>query len=233
MMVENKSILVVDDEKNIRTTLQQVLEASGYAVTTAVNGEDCLAKLSETGFDMVLLDMKLPGIDGIEVLREVRRKGYDVPVAMITAYGTIESAVEAMKLGAVDYLRKPFSPEQIRELVGKILARPNLKEEEMQTYEQVLEYAKFLINKRELTKAGEYLQKAVGIDSSRAEGFNLLGVIFELRGDRLEAQKRYRAAIGLDPIYEPACVNLERTTKSDYSLEGIDKGASEDKKEEK
>jgi DNA-binding NtrC family response regulator len=97
--MDKKNILVVDDEKNIRTTLQQMLEASGYTVATAVNGEDSLSRLEETDFDMTLLDMKLPGIDGIEVIRQMRRRGIQVPVVMITAYGTIENAVEAIVVG--------------------------------------------------------------------------------------------------------------------------------------
>jgi DNA-binding NtrC family response regulator len=223
-----KNILVVDDEKNIRTTLQQVLAASGYKVETGVNGEDGLSRLAESHFDIVLLDMKLPGIDGIEVLRQMRHKAVDTPVVMITAYGTVESAVEAMKLGAVDYIRKPFSPEQIRDIVKRVLARPNLKEAELETYEDMLEFAKLRINERNLGKAADYLRKAIGVDSSRAEAFNLHGVTLELQGDRLEAQKRYRAAIALDPTYEPARKNLERTTKPDYSLRDIDKGVEKE-----
>jgi len=231
-MEHTDGILVIDDEKNIRTTLQQVLESAGYEVATAVNGEDGLSKLSNSEFDLVLLDMKLPGMDGIEVLRKMRENRYETPVAIITAYGTIENAVEAMKLGAVDYLRKPFSGPEIKELAERILARRHLGEDELGTYGELMEKAKMWINRRDFQQAERTLQRALAIDSSRAEAFNLLGVCLELRGERLEAQKRYRAALGLDPTYEPAASNLARTTNFDYSIEDIDKGDSGGKGED-
>jgi tetratricopeptide (TPR) repeat protein len=138
-----------------------------------------------------------------------------------------------MKLGAVDYLRKPFSPEQIREIVEKVLSRPRLKEDELRTYDQMLEFAKMWINRQDVEKAGDYLRKAIGVDSSRAEAFNLLGIALELEGKRLDAQKHYRAAIALDPTYEPARRNLDRTTKPDYSLKGVDDGAEKNQEEKK
>ena len=153
-MEQTDAVLVIDDEKNIRTTLQQVLESAGYEVATAVNGEDGLSKLSKSRFDMVLLDMKLPGMDGIDVLRRMRETNYETPVAIITAYGTIENAVEAMKLGAVDYLRKPFSGSEIKELVERILARRELGEGDLGTYAELMEQAKLWINRRDFERAG-------------------------------------------------------------------------------
>jgi DNA-binding response OmpR family regulator len=220
--MDKKTILVVDDEKNIRITLRQALEASGFDVVAAVNGEDALSKVAGAHFDLILLDMKLPGIDGIEVLRRLRSEDLHMPVVMITAYGTVESAVEAMKLGAVDYLRKPFSPEQIREIAEKVLARKAMKKEDLTTYDDFVEYAKRYINERNLSQAGEYLQEALAADSSRPEAFNLLGIILELQGDRVEAQKRYRAALALDAAYEPAQKNLDRSVKLTYSRKGLD-----------
>jgi DNA-binding NtrC family response regulator len=226
-MEQAGAILVIDDEKNIRTTLQQVLESGGYEVATAVNGEDGLLKLTKSEFDMVLLDMKLPGMDGLEVLRKMRENNYETPVAIITAYGTIENAVEAMKLGAADYLRKPFSGPEIKALVKTILERQHLSEDQLGTYSELMEKAKMWINRRDFKQAENILRKALAIDPSRAEAFNLLGICLELRGERLEAQKRYRAAVGLDPSYEPARANLSRTTRFDYSTDDIDKGDSE------
>src|SRR4030042_5052942 len=95
----SKPILIVDDEKNIRLTLSQSLEALGSESDTAANGEEALAKLKEKEFGLILLDIKMPGMDGKEVLRQVRKIRPDIRVIMITAYGTIESAGEAMKLG--------------------------------------------------------------------------------------------------------------------------------------
>ncbi|RJP26179.1 MAG: response regulator [Candidatus Abyssobacteria bacterium SURF_5] len=230
--MKKNPILVVDDEKNIRTTLRQALESAGYRVETAVSGEDALAKLAESSFDLLFLDIKLPGIDGLEVLRRLRAEGKRLPVIIITAYGTIESAVDAMKMGAVDYLRKPFAPDQIRDMASTVLSRPELKEHELETYDQLLEYSKMWINELDVGKAAEFLQKAIGADSSRPEAFNLLGIILELKGNLLEAQKRYRAAIALDPTFEPAHHNLSRVTELDYTRKGIDFGPEPHKEDD-
>ncbi|RJP71397.1 MAG: response regulator [Candidatus Abyssobacteria bacterium SURF_17] len=229
--MDTQRILVVDDEKNIRATLQQTLEAAGYGIATAVNGEDCLSLVAESRFHLILLDLKLPGMGGIQVLEKLREKGDRTPVIIITAYGTIESAVDAMKLGAIDYLRKPFSPEQIRDIVKKVLARRDLKAAELRNYADLVEYAKRCINEQDLNGARDYLQKALAADSSRAEAFNLLGVVFELSGNRVEAQKRYRAAIALDATYDPAHKNLKRTAELHYTLDGIDIGPGESETE--
>ena len=211
MLKEN--ILVIDDEKNIRTTLTKCLRAEGYEVTAAINGEDGLEKLSEEDFDLILLDMKLPGMDGIEVLRRIRESHPFTPAIMITAYGTVESAVEAMKLGAVDYLNKPFPPEEIRKVVSQVLSRGMLKEADTTQFTPCIEMAKLSILRREYDKAFRYLEKALEIDSSRPEPFNMMGILLEIKGDVLEAQKRYRAALALDPTYKPAQQNLHRVVQ--------------------
>ncbi len=116
-------VLIVDDERNIRLTLSLSLEALGMQIQTAVNGEEALQKLQEDEFSLLLLDLKMPGIDGMDVLRQVRERWPKTCVIVITAHGSIDSAVEAMKLGAVDFIQKPFSPTEIRELVTKVLKR--------------------------------------------------------------------------------------------------------------
>ena len=124
--MENKPILIVDDEKNIRMTLSQSLESLEIETDTASNGEEALAKLKEKDFGLILLDIRMPGMDGMEVLRQVREIRPDIRVIMITAYGTIESGVEAIKLGAVDFLQKPFDPDEIRQLVSTVMDREKL-----------------------------------------------------------------------------------------------------------
>lgn len=118
-----KKILVVDDEKNARLLLGEALTGAGYDVLVAVDGEHALEKVQESHPDLVLMDMKLPGMDGIEVLRRLRSIAHEVPVVMITAHASVETAIEAMKLGAVDYVRKPFTPDQIRDAIARALAR--------------------------------------------------------------------------------------------------------------
>jgi len=216
----NKSVLIVDDEKNILLTLSQSLEVLQVEIETAANGEEALAKLREKEFGLILLDLRMPGMDGMEVLRQVREIRPDIRVIMITAYGTVELAVEAMKLGAVDFLQKPFSPEEIRDLVSRVMDREKLDEQKTADYGSSIELAKRSIGNRHFDAAAEHLRKAISLDPGRAEAFNLLGVITEIRGDRVEAQKNYRTALALDPSYVPAITNLRRSTGIKWKQSG-------------
>jgi DNA-binding response OmpR family regulator len=154
----------------------------------------------------------MPGMDGMEVLRQVREIRPDIRIIMITAYGTIELAVEAMKLGAVDFIQKPFSPEEIRELVSRVMDREKLDEQKVADYGTSIELAKRSIGNRHFDASIEHVRKAIFLDPTRPEAFNLLGALMEIRADRLEAQKNYRAALSLDPSYAPAIKNLQRST---------------------
>lgn len=119
----NGRILVVDDENNIRMMIRLALQHVGHTVETAADGPEALARFgSGTGCDLVLLDQRMPGMPGLEVLREMRRVKPDAKIIMITAFGTIDLAVEAMKAGATDFLRKPFTPETLRGAVETALA---------------------------------------------------------------------------------------------------------------
>jgi DNA-binding response OmpR family regulator len=218
--MEGKPILIVDDEKNIRLTLSQALKILEVETDTAANGEEALAKLKEREFGLILLDLKMPGMDGMEVLRRVREIRPDIRIIIITAYGTVESAVEAMKLGAVDFIRKPFSPEEIRELVSRVMDREKLDEQKVVDYGSSLELAKRCVGDRHFDAAIEHVRKAISLDPGRPEAFNLLGALMEIRGDRIEAQKNYRAALSLDPSYEPAIKNLQRSTNGRWRLRG-------------
>ncbi|UNC92256.1 response regulator [Candidatus Contubernalis alkaliaceticus] len=219
-----ENILIVDDEKNIRLMLRHCLEGNNYIVDTAVNGEDALDKLKEKEFDLILLDMKLPGMSGMEVLQWVSFNKKNTGVIMITAFGTIESAVEAMKMGAFDYLRKPFSTEEIRRLVQEVLERRTLKEEDLDSFQDILQFAKKCIVERNFQKALGYLHKAISEESTKPEPFNLLGILNEVKGNKNEAQKMYRVALALDPTYGPAESNLRRTAQFLYQREQFDFG---------
>jgi DNA-binding NtrC family response regulator len=116
-----RSILVVDDEKNIRLMLSQSLASDSMTVETAVNAEEALQKLAESNYDLMLLDLRMPGMDGMQMLERVRAEKPDLPVILLTAHGTVETAVKAMRGGAVNFLQKPFSPREIREAVEKAL----------------------------------------------------------------------------------------------------------------
>jgi DNA-binding NtrC family response regulator len=117
---ETKRILIADDEINIRRVLEAILRRDGYDVVTAANGDEALAGMGR-GIHTVITDLKMPGLDGMGLLRRLSADFPDVPVVMITAHGSVENAVEAVKLGAFDYVEKPFDQEQIRQIVAKAL----------------------------------------------------------------------------------------------------------------
>lgn len=210
--MEKKAILIVDDEKNIRLTMSRSLEPLEIPVRTAVNGEEALQKLRENPFGLVFLDLKMPGIDGMEVLRQIKDNWPKTRVIIITAHGTIESAVEAMKLGAVDFIQKPFSTGEIRELVKLVLDREALDEVTAVDYRALIELTKRHITDKSFSVALESIRKAIAADPGQPEAYNLLGALLEIKGDWLEAQKFYRAALDIDPAFKPASANLERTT---------------------
>jgi len=118
-------ILVIDDEDHIRRVMRMTLEAAGYEVGEAADGPRGLEAFGDgSAWDAVLLDQRMPGMDGLETLRRMKERRAGARVIMITAYGSIELAVDAMKLGATDFVRKPMTPEIVRNAVTAALAKP-------------------------------------------------------------------------------------------------------------
>jgi DNA-binding NtrC family response regulator len=129
--MSNTKILIVDDELIMRESLEGWLERDGHDIETVASGEEALEILKDTRFDIMLVDIKMEGMSGLDVLRQVKETDPDVAVVMITAYGSISTAIEAMKNGAYEYLLKPFDPNELGVLIEKILehqaqARENL-----------------------------------------------------------------------------------------------------------
>ncbi|MCL2777798.1 MAG: sigma-54 dependent transcriptional regulator [Polyangiaceae bacterium] len=131
MLPEKKQVLIVDDEPNLRKILAAQLSRDGYDVLLAEDGEQGLALLREHHIDLVVTDLKMPKVDGITLLREALREAPELPVVMITAHGTVDTAVEALKSGAFDYLTKPFDKDEVRQVVAKALKTRQLAEEEV------------------------------------------------------------------------------------------------------
>jgi two-component system nitrogen regulation response regulator GlnG len=125
----DKRILVVDDEDSVRWALRKALERAGYQVELAGDGPAGLRGAEDASVDLALLDVRLPGRDGLEVLREIRKRRPELPVIMMTAYGTLQVAVEAMKLGAYDYIGKPFDMDEVLLVVEKALEAQALVQE--------------------------------------------------------------------------------------------------------
>lgn len=121
-MKKMPNILVVDDEASIRESLKDWLMEDGYSVALAIDGEDAILRVEASQYDVILLDLKMPGIDGLETMRRIKEISPDSEVLMMTAYAAVDTAVLAMKEGAFDYLVKPFDPDEIELQIKKILA---------------------------------------------------------------------------------------------------------------
>jgi len=124
-------VLVVDDEEIVLRSCLRALGESGYRTEAAAGGAEALAKIADGHYDVLILDIMMPKMDGIEVLRRVKETNPDIEVVMITGLSQIETAVRAMKLGAFDYLSKPFDPEELRLAVGRALERRRLLQENL------------------------------------------------------------------------------------------------------
>jgi len=124
-----RKILVIDDEQNIRKMLSRVLSPEGFIVKEANNGLEALKRLQEENYSLALLDLKMPGLNGIETLKEIRENDLNLPVIMMSAYGSIPEAVEAMKLGALDYLIKPFDIEELKITIKRAIKQYELEVE--------------------------------------------------------------------------------------------------------
>jgi FixJ family two-component response regulator len=220
----SKPVLIVDDEKNIRLTLALALEKLNIPVDTAAKGDEALQKLAEKSYSLTLLDLRMPGINGMEVLRRAQEIRPEIKVVIITAWGSIEAAVEAMKLGAVDFLQKPFDAQDVRELVASLLDQATQEKFAGREYDNYIELALKRIRAGELDAARIYVHKAISIDPDGPEAFNLLGGLHEARRNRLEAEKNYRVALALNSSYKPAQKNLDRVTSRPYTPLGIDWG---------
>ena len=208
--MNRQSILVVDDEKSVRLMLTNILEPLGHEVKTAVNGEDALKRLAEEDFDLILLDLRMPGMDGLTVLQRVTELRPDIQVVIVSAYGTIECAVEAIKRGAADFIQKPFAPQEIRKLVARVLDPQKVAEKQTIAYQTHLERARLNMNRQQLRAAMEHVKQAIGLDPTRPEAFNLLGALYEVQQNLWRARIYYRLALELDSRYHPARRNLSR-----------------------
>ena len=121
--------MVVDDEAGVRSSLKGVLEDEGYSVATVSSAEEGLAHLEKDSFDLVILDVWLPRMDGVEALEKIRQKRHDVATVMISGHGTIETAVKAIKLGAYDFVEKPLSLEKTVIVIKNALKHRSLEQE--------------------------------------------------------------------------------------------------------
>jgi len=227
----SKRILIVDDEPNVRLSYRAVLEAEGYVVEEASSAATGLEKLVAGHFDIAILDLRMPEMDGLELLAKMPERGLSTPAVMITAYGDLPHAVRAMKLGAIDFLQKPLTPVQLRQIVDDVVARHEAEPSEPETkdYAFHLRSAKRAINERDFEAAKRSLKNALHLDDRSAEGFNLAGVVAELSGDFKNAARYYEQALRINEDFTPAQQNAKRidelaqqgTSKEPFALGGV------------
>src|SRR5580704_12600612 len=124
-------ILIVDDQDMMRDSLAQILVREGHEVVAATDGASAVARLGATRFDLLITDLRMPKMTGLELMAEAKRLRPDMPVVLMTAFATVSNAVEAMKLGAYDYIQKPFNGDEIKLLVDRTLEHSRLIRENM------------------------------------------------------------------------------------------------------
>jgi FixJ family two-component response regulator len=203
-------ILIVDDEANVRLNYRIALETEGYEIFEANSAALALQELVERSFAVAILDLRMPEIDGLELLAKMREVGSTVPAIIVTAYSDVPNAVKAMKLGAIDFLQKPLRPEDLRSIVAEILKRHAPQRDPAETFNSHIVAAKRCLNLRSFALARIHLVKALELNTKSVEAFNLAGVLAEMLDDYDKAKKYYGQAIKLDKNYEPAQQNMRR-----------------------
>lgn len=136
-------ILVIDDDPSIRNMLAIVLKKTGYDVTCTESGKTSLEKLKKESFDLIISDIKMPDINGIELLKKIKSITPEIPVIMITAYASANDAVEAMKLGAEDYVTKPFNLDELKIIIDRAIYKTNIEKENIQLKSRLTDKEKF------------------------------------------------------------------------------------------
>jgi DNA-binding response OmpR family regulator len=218
-MSRSARILIVEDEPNVRLVFRTALASNDYLLAAAQDGETALRYLEQEPFDLVLLDLRMPGIGGMEMLRHLRERGNPVPVVIVTAHDSVPNVVQAMRLGAIDFVSKPLTLATLRNVVADVLARHADDATETDGLapaeatadtpaENHLTQAKKALNRRDFDQAEEFLRRMIASDFPSAESHYLMGVLHEIRDEQQAAFLSYKAALRVDPRYEPAKLHI-------------------------
>ncbi len=162
-------IMIVDDERIIRESFFHWFQKSGHKVATAASGNEALEKLGETPYDLLFVDIKMPGMDGIELLVAVKETYPETMVIIITAYGSIESSVQAMRIGATDYLLKPFKPDQLSLVMEKVIQQQKRTSEYNYLkgrLEKITRFYNIIGQSAAMTEIFEMIAEVAGTDAS-------------------------------------------------------------------
>lgn len=196
----NKKVLIVDDEEHIRELIKFNLKKEGYDIEIAINGVEALNIIREIKFDLILLDLMLPEIDGLEVCKEIRRneETSDIPVMMITAKGEEFDKVLGLELGADDYITKPFSIRELMARVKALLRRSNFKKEE-----NIIKFGDVVVN----FKTREVIKEAQNVELTLKE-FELLKLLIKNKGNILTRELLLDKIWGYEYIGETRTVDV-------------------------
>ncbi|MEJ2726231.1 MAG: sigma-54 dependent transcriptional regulator, partial [Deltaproteobacteria bacterium] len=193
MMDRSKSVLIVDDEDNIRRYLGQSLDQAGFEVSTAEYGKEAINLLLQRHIDVVLLDLNLPDVNGLDVLKELKKIDVESIVIIITAYGDIASAVEAMRLGAYDFLTKPFDPEDIEIVIDKALKIAGLEDRIKVLERQVdrYQYGELITRSKKMHELLDFVDEIAGTSATviiygeTGTGKELIASLIHKKGNRV------------------------------------------------
>lgn len=192
-MTYNALIHLIDDEPIIHDVLGQLLEAEGYEVEISSSGEEALKKFEEQKFDLILLDLLMPGMDGLEVLKEIKKIDPETLVIIITAYASVESALSAIKMGAYDYIQKPFKNDELLMTINRALEHRRLEEENIRLKDELKKKFSFnniigksqpMINVFELIKAAAPTRSTILIQGESGTGKELVARALHLNSNR-------------------------------------------------
>ena len=188
-------IHIIDDEPVIHDVLGQLLTMEGYEIEASTSGEEALAKHSSRAFDLILLDLLMPGLDGIEVLKRIKRIDPQAMVIIITAYASVESAISAMKIGAFDYIQKPFKHDELLMTIDRALEHKRLQDENIRLkdelrqkfgFENIIGKSKVMKNVFDLIKAAAPTRSTILLQGESGTGKELVARAIHLHSERSE-----------------------------------------------
>jgi DNA-binding response OmpR family regulator len=217
-------ILVADDEPNIRLMLRTVLSTDDCRVDEAPNGQAALAAMRSSVFDVAIIDLNMPQLDGLALLEEMKNAPPPTTprIIVLTAYGSIEKAVRATRLGALDFLEKPITPAELRNAVAAVLQQPQpaMAPADSDTYlsggySAVLDRVRQALRTSDIPAAESLLMRAADLAQDDPAYLNLLGILYESRRQWRLARKFYGKALRVNKRYEAAQSNMRRL----YELE--------------
>lgn len=157
--MNTRKILIADDDHIEKESLATILQREGYETITAGDGKEALEKIQESPPDLVLTDLKMPYLNGLELLSEIKNNYPDIEVIIITGYATVESAINAMKVGAIDYISKPYNVEEVKIIIKKTIEQKEIREENIQLRRQLEEYYMF----RNIIGSSHFIQEIVRV----------------------------------------------------------------------